>query len=58
MRIPSGLRRRVLQVYAHPQFLSQEMAELEAARRALRQPSQEAALEQVRQLRHLGGTCT
>jgi transposase len=53
--LPSGLRRRVLRVYAHHQFLSQQIAELEAERRALLQTSQEAALEKVRQLMHLRG---
>jgi transposase len=33
--IPSGLRRRLLRVYAHDQFLSEQMAALEAERRAL-----------------------
>jgi transposase len=53
--LPSGLCRRVLRVYAHHQFLSQQIAELEAERRALLQTSQEAALEKVRQLMHLRG---
>ena len=51
--IPSGLRRRLLRVYAHHQFLSEQIAELEAERRALLQSSQEASLEKVRQLMHL-----
>src|SRR5499433_1992569 len=42
--LPRGLCRRVLRVYAHHQFLSQQIAELEADRRALLQTSQEAAL--------------
>ena len=53
--IPSGLRQRVLRVYAHHQFLSQQMAELEAERRTMLQPSHEANIEQVRQLMHLRG---
>jgi transposase len=53
--LPSGLCRRVLRVYAHHQFLSQQIAEWEAERRALLQTSQEAALEKVRQLMHLRG---
>jgi transposase len=53
--LPSGLRRRVLQVYAHHQFLSEQSAELEAERRALLQTSQEANIEKVRQLIHLRG---
>src|SRR5262245_4640143 len=39
--IPSGLRRRLLRVYAHYQFLSEQIAELEAERRALLQSAQE-----------------
>jgi transposase len=53
--IPSGLRRRLLRVYAHDQFLSEQIAELEAERRALLQSSQEASLEKVRQLMQLKG---
>src|SRR4029450_1176183 len=48
--IPSGLRRRLLRVYAHHAFLSQQIAELEAGRRALLQSSQDASIEKVRQL--------
>jgi transposase len=39
--IPSGLRRRLLRVYAHHEFLSQQIAELEAERRAMLRTSQE-----------------
>jgi transposase len=53
--IPSGLRRRVLRVEAHYQFLSAQMAALEAERRALLQSAQDASLEQVRQLMQLQG---
>ena len=53
--IPSGLRRRLLRVYAHHEFLSQQIAALEAERRALLQSAQEASLEKVRQLMHLKG---
>jgi transposase len=42
-------------VYAHYQFLSEQIAELEAERRALLQSSQEASLEKVRQLMQLKG---
>jgi transposase len=42
-------------VYAHYQFLSQQIAELEAARRAWLHTSQEASIEKVRQLRHRKG---
>ena len=51
--IPSGLRRRLLRVYAHHEFLSQQIAELEAERRAVLQTSQEANIEKVRQLMQL-----
>ena len=53
--LPSGLRRRVLRVWAHHQFLSEQIAALEAARRALLHSSEDASLEQVRQLMHLKG---
>jgi transposase len=53
--IPSGLRRRLLRVYAHHQFLSQQIAALEAERRALLQSSQDASSEKVRQLMQLKG---
>jgi transposase len=53
--IPSGLRRRVLRVYAHHEFLSQQIAELEAERRALLESSPEASIEKVRQLMQLKG---
>jgi transposase len=53
--IPSGLRRRVLRVYAHYTFLSEQIAELEAERRVLLRSSQEANLEKVRQLMQLKG---
>jgi transposase len=53
--IPSGLRRRLLRVYAHHEFLSEQIAALEAERRALLQSSSEASIEQVRQLMQLKG---
>jgi transposase len=53
--IPRGLRRRLLRVWAHHQFLSEQIAALEAERRALRQSAEDASLEQVRQLLHLQG---
>jgi transposase len=53
--MPSGLRRRLLRVYAHHQFLSAQMAALEAERRAVLQTSQEASIEKVRQLMPLKG---
>jgi transposase len=53
--IPPGLRRRVLRVYAHHTFLSEQMAEVEAARRAQLQTSSEASIDKVRQLMQLKG---
>ena len=53
--LPSGLRRRVLRVYAHHEFLSQQSAALEAERRALLRPSQEGSIAKVRQLMPLKG---
>src|SRR5215471_18380921 len=50
--IPRGLRRRLLRVWAHHQFLSEQIAELEAERRALLQSAEDASLEKVRQLMH------
>jgi hypothetical protein len=43
--LPSGLRRRLLRVYTHHQFLSEQIAALEAERCALLQTSQEAPIE-------------
>jgi transposase len=53
--IPSGLRRRLLRVYAHYTFLREQIAQLEAERRDLLRTSQEANIEKVRQLMHLKG---
>jgi transposase len=53
--IPPGLRRRVLRVYAHHTFLSEQIAEVEAERRALLQPSPDASLDKIRQLMMLKG---
>jgi transposase len=53
--IPRGLRRRLLRVYAHHEFLSQQIAELEAERRAMLRTSQEGNIDKVRQLMHLKG---
>jgi transposase len=53
--IPPGLRRRVLRVYAHHTFLSEQIAEVEAQRRALLQTSTDASLDKVRQLMQLKG---
>src|SRR3989449_6018690 len=51
--MPSGLRRRLLRVYAHDEFLREQIAALEAERRALLHTSQEASIEKVRQLMDL-----
>jgi transposase len=53
--IPSGLRRRVLRVWAPHQFLREQIAALEAARRALLHSSEDASIAKVRQLMHLKG---
>jgi transposase len=53
--IPTGLRRRVLRVYAHHTFRSEPIAALEAARRAQLQASTDARIAKVRQLRQLKG---
>src|SRR6266853_6045508 len=53
--IPPGLRRRVLRVYAHYTFLSEQIAAVEAERRAQLQASTEASLDKVRQLMLLIG---
>ena len=48
--VPSGLRRRVLRVWAHHEFLREQMAPWEAERRRVLETSEEASMEQVRQL--------
>jgi transposase len=53
--VPSGLRRRLLRVYAPYEFLGQQISALEADRRALLRTSPEANIEQVRQLMQLKG---
>ena len=53
--LPSGLRRRLWRVYAHYQCLSDQIAEVDAERRALLHSSQEASIEKVRQLMQLQG---
>jgi transposase len=42
-------------VYAHHQFLSEQMAAVEAERRAVLETSPEASIEKIRQLMHLRG---
>jgi transposase len=53
--IPLGLRQRVLRVYAHYTFLSEQIAEVEAERRSLLQTSPDASIDKVRQLMMLKG---
>jgi len=53
--IPRGLRHRILRVYAHHTFLSQQIAEVEAERRTQLQTSSEASIAKVRQLMLLKG---
>ena len=53
--LPRGLHRRLLRVYAHHEFLSEQSAALEAERRALLHTSQAASIEKGRQLMHLRG---
>ncbi len=53
--VPPGLRRRVLRVYAHHTFLSEQIAAVEAERRAQLQASTDASLDKVRQLMLLKG---
>jgi transposase len=47
--LPSGRRRRLLRVDAHPQLLSEQIAAVEAERHALLQSAQEASIEKGRQ---------
>ncbi len=53
--MPPGLRRRVLRVYAHHTFLSEQIAALEAERRTQLQASADASIDKVRQLTQLKG---
>jgi hypothetical protein len=53
--VPSSLRRRLLRVWTHHEFLREQIAQLEAERCRLRATSEEASIEQVRQLMHLKG---
>jgi transposase len=53
--VPPGLRRRVLRVYAHHTFLSEQIAAIEAERRAQLQASTDARIDKVRQLMLLKG---
>jgi len=53
--VPPGLRRRVLRVYAHHTFLSEQIAAVEAERRAQLHASTDASIDKVRQLMLLKG---
>jgi transposase len=53
--IPPGLRQRVLRVSAHHQFLSAQIAEVEAERSAVLQTSSDASIDKIRQLMMLKG---
>src|ERR687893_479642 len=53
--MPPGLRQWVLRVYAHHQFLSEQIAEVEAERRTRLQTSSDASMDQIRQLMLLKG---
>src|SRR5712691_8247151 len=53
--MPPGLRDRILRVYAHHTFLSQQIAEIEAERRAQLQTASDASLDKIRQLMQLTG---
>src|SRR5207245_3695445 len=53
--IPPGLRRRVLRVYAHHTFLSAQIAEVEAERRAQLHASTDARIDKAGQLMQLKG---
>ena len=56
--MPPGLRRRVLGVYAHYTFLSEQSAAVEVERRTLRQTSADASSDKIRQLMQLKGIGT
>ena len=53
--IPPGVRQRVLRVYAHHQFLSEQIAAVEAERGTQLQDANDATIEKVRQLMLLKG---
>jgi transposase len=53
--IPPGLHQRVLRVYAHHTFLSEQIEAVEAERRAQLRSSSNASIEKVRQLMMLKG---
>jgi len=53
--LPAGLRRRLLRVYAHHTFLSEQIAEVDALRREKLRTSSDASMDQIRQLMRLKG---
>ena len=53
--VPHDLRQRLLRVWAHHEFLRQQISGLEAERRALLDSSPDASIEKVRQLMQLKG---
>jgi transposase len=53
--IPPGLRQRVLRVYAHHQFLTEQIAEVNATRRGALQTSSDTSIDKIRQLMLLKG---
>jgi transposase len=53
--VPPGLRHRVLRVYAHYTFLSEQIAAVEVERRTLLQTSADASIDTIRQLMQLKG---
>jgi transposase len=53
--VPNGLRRRLHRVWAHHEFLSEQIAALEAERRRLLESSEAASIDKVRQLMQLKG---
>jgi transposase len=53
--IPKGLRRRLLRVWAHHEFLRGQITEWEAERRRLLETSEDTSIDKVRQLMQLKG---
>jgi transposase len=53
--VPHGLRQRLLRVWAHHEFLRQQISGVEAERRALLDSSPDASIEKGRQLMQLKG---
>jgi transposase len=53
--MPRGLRHRILRVYAHHRFLREQIAAVEAERRAVLETAHAASLEKIQQLMQLKG---